>query len=259
MSRRLLTLTATVAALLALAGLAQGELRQTGNLRISFNGGFAPHSLPRDRLAPITVHVKGAISTTDGSHPPALSRIEVALNRNGKLTTEGLPTCTSARLQSTSSQEALARCGPSLVGRGQFGADVQFPAAAAVPAAGRLLAFYGTRHGKPTLLLHLYGTAPVRATFVLPLQLLTPGKGKFGTVLAARIPTLAGGVGSVTKIDLTIGRTYTYRGERRSFISASCAAPSGFSVAIFTLARGSFFFADGKRVDTSLARDCRVR
>ena len=78
-------------------------------------------------------------------------------------------------------------------------------------------------------------------------------------MLSARIPTLAGGVGSVTEIELTIGRTYTYRGERRSFISASCAAPSGFTVAIFTLAGGTFFFADGKRIETSLARDCRVR
>ena len=99
----------------------------------------------------------------------------------------------------------------------------------------------------------------MRATFVLPLTISHNGKGQFGTVLAAKIPTLAGGLGSVTEIDLTIGRNYTYRGQPRSFISASCPAPAGFPGAIFSLARGSFYFADGKKLDTTLARDCHVR
>lgn len=259
MPRRLLIPTCLAVLVLIGTGLAQGELRQTGNLRISFSGGFTPHSLPRDQLAPITVHVKGAIGTTDGSHPPPVRQVEIALNRNGKLTTQGLPTCTSARLQSTSTEAALERCRSSLVGRGNFGADVEFPAAAPFPATGPMLAFYGTRRGRPALLLHLYITTPVRTTFILPLTISRREKGQFGTVLSARIPTLAGGLGSVTEIDLTIGRTYTYRGQRHGFISASCSAPSGFTVGIFPLARGTFSFADGRKIETTLARDCRVR
>ncbi len=241
------------------AGLARGELSQDGNLRISFSGGFTPRSLPRDRPAPVTVNIKGAISTTDGSHPPALRRIEIALNRNGRLSTQGLPPCSSPRLQSTSTETALERCGPALVGRGHFGANVEFPSLTPIPATGTMLAFYGKTDGRPALLLHLYGTTPVRATFVLPLTISHKGKGQFGTVLSARIPTLAGGIGSVTEIDLRIGRNYTFRGQRRSFVSASCAAPPGFPGAVFSLARGSFYFADGKKIDTTLARNCRVR
>jgi hypothetical protein len=259
MPRRLLIpICAAVLGLLG-AGLAQGELRQAGNVRISFDGDFAPQSLPRDRLAPISVHVKGAIGTTDGTHPPPVRRVEIALNRNGKLTTEGLPPCAASKLQSTSTAVALERCRRSLVGRGRFVADVEFPAVAPFPAGGRMLAFYGKRRGGSALLLHLYITTPVQTTFILPLQISRGGKGQFGTTLAARIPTLAGGLGSVTEIDLTIGRTYSYRGQRRSFISASCAAPSGFTVGIFPLARGSFFFADGRKIETTLARNCRVR
>src|SRR6478672_13147293 len=255
MPRRLLPPFCLAALCLLGAGLAQGELRQVGNLRISFDGDFAPHSLPRDRPAPITVHVKGAIGTTDGSHPPPVRRVEIALNRNGRLTTTGLPACTSARLQSTSTEAAVQRCGPSLVGRGRFGADVEFPSITPFPATGRMLAFYGTSKGRPALLLHLYGTAPVRTTFVLPLRISRRDEGEFGTVLSARIPSLAGGLGSVTEIDLTIGRTYAYRGQRLSFLSAACAAPRGFTGAIFSLAKGSFFFADGRKIDTTLARD----
>jgi hypothetical protein len=257
-SRFLIPLAAILLGLLG-GGLAQAELSQDGNLRISFSGDFAPHSLPRDRLAPVTVEVKGAISTTDGSHPPALRRIEIALNRSGKLSTQGLPACTGAVLQATSTEIALKRCGPSLVGRGGFKADVQFPGVGLVPAGGTMLAFFGKKAGKPALMLHLYATAPVRTTFILPLTISRRGKGRFGTILSAPIPTLAAGLGSITEIDLRIGRNYTYRGQRRSFISASCAAPAGFTGAIFLLARGSFYFAGGQKLDTTLARDCRVR
>ena len=241
------------------AGAAQGELSQSGNLRISFSGGFSPRSLPRDRPAPVTIDVKGAIGTTDGSHPPAVRRIEIELNRNGRLTTEGLPACTGPRLQATSTETALQRCGPALVGRGHFVADVEFPSLTPFPAGGRMLAFYGRKAGRPALLLHLYITTPVQTTFVLPLTISHRAKGRFGTVLTARLPSLAGGLGSVTEIALRIGRNYTFQGRRHSFISASCAAPAGFGVAFFSLARGSFYFAGGRKIDTTLTRDCRVR
>lgn len=246
-------------AVLCVAGPAWSEMRQVGNLRITFDGDISPSSLPRDRPAPISVHVNGAIETTDGSHPPPVRRVEVALNRNGKLTTVGLPSCPSARLQSTSSEEALVRCRPALVGRGSFGADVEFPGTEPFPARGRALAFFGSRQGQKALLIHLYVTAPVQTTLVIALKISRGGSGEFGNVLSARIPPLAGDLVSVTEIDLTLGRTYRYRGERRSFLSASCAAPAGFPGTVFPLARGTFFFADGREIDTTLTRDCRVR
>jgi hypothetical protein len=259
MARRLLIPLCVAALALSAGGLARGELSQKGNLRISFSGDFAPRALPRDRPAPIGVHVEGAIGTTDGSHPPPVRRVEIALNRNGRLSTAGLPSCPNARLQSTSTEAALARCRPALVGRGRFGAEVEFPGIEPFPSTGRTLAFYGTRKGRPALLLHLYITTPVQTTLVLALRISRRERGQYGTVLAARIPSLAGGLGSVTEIDLTLKRVYSFRGERRSFLSASCAAPAGFPGAIFPLARGSFFFADGRRIDTTLTRNCRVR
>jgi hypothetical protein len=256
--RLLLPALLTIVGLLG-TGLAQAEFAQDGNVRISFSGDFSPHSLPRDRLAPVTIDVRGAIGTTDGTHPPAVRRIEIAINRHGRLSTQGLPACSGPLLQSTSTETALERCRPALVGRGQFAANVEFPSTEAVLATGRMLAFYGKSNGRKALLLHLYATTPVRATFVLPLLISNQGGKLFGTVLSAKIPTLAGGLGSVTQIDLKIHRNYTYRGQRRSFVSASCPAPDGFPGAVFSLARGAFYFADGKKIDTTLSRDCRVR
>lgn len=257
--RRRLAIPALLAlAVLLGAGVARGELTQKGDLRISFDGGFAPRSLPRDRPTPVTATIEGSIGTTDGTHPPALRQLEIALNRNARLSTRGLPTCASALLQSTTTEAALLRCRPALVGHGSFRATLD-STQAPVPASGKILVFNGRRKGRPALILHLYGTVPVRATFVLPLAISHRPTGQFGTFLSATVPVLAGGLGSITDIKLEIGREYSYRGRRVGFLSASCAAPAGFPGAVFSFARGSFRFADGRRLDTTLTRDCKVR
>ena len=100
---------------------------------------------------------------------------------------------------------------------------------------------------------------PVRATFVLPLMIShSQGAVRDRPLGAGSRPSPAASARS-RAIKLKIGRNYTYRGQRRSFLSASCAAPAGFPGAIFPFARGSFHFADGRKLDTTLTRDCRVR
>jgi hypothetical protein len=259
MSRRLLISALLAICALTAVAVAQGEIFQKGNLRIKVSGGLSPHALPRERLAPVTARVTGQISTTDGTHPPALKKLEIGLNRNGRLSTVGLPTCTSNLLQSTTTAQALKRCGPARVGHGHFSADVSLPSAGSFPASGDIVAFNGRQGGRQALLLHLYGVSPVRVTFVLPLLVSQRQRGEFGAVLSARVPTLAGGLGSISEIDLELGRNYTYRGQPRSYLSASCAAPAGFTVAPFIFARGNFLFADGRRVETKLSRSCTVR
>ena len=54
--------------------------------------------------------------------------------------------CSAPILQSTSSEAALERCGPALVGHGSFRADVQL--GKEVLATGKILAFNSRLHGK---------------------------------------------------------------------------------------------------------------
>ena len=259
MLRRLVIVGLLVAVALPAAALAQRVIRQDGNLRISFDGGLSPRELPRNRPAPVALHVEGAISTTDGSHAPPLRRLVISLNGHGRLSTVGLPVCTSRLLQSTTTAAALARCRGALVGRGQFRADVSLANVPPIPAGGQTLAFNGRFDGKQALLVHLYIATPVQTTFILPLTISQSADGRFGAVLSANIPTLAGGLGSVSAIDLTIARNYTYRGRHYSYLSASCPAPAGFPGAIFSLARGDFHFSDGRTIKTVLGGECKVR
>jgi hypothetical protein len=257
--RRLAISLLTALLVLSCGAASQAEVEQSGNLRVHFNAGFAPRSLPRLHPAPIEVSIEGGVATADGSHPPPLRRLEVELNRSGRLFADGLPTCSPSRLQSTSSGEARARCGGAVVGRGSFSAELALGSADPVLADGPILAFNGRSAGKPALLLHFFGDVPVRFTLVVPLKIGHRKQGRFGTVLRARIPKLAGDFGSITGIELALGRRYVFAGKRRSYLSAACSAPAGFPAAVFSFARAGFRFEGHQPIRSTLIRTCRVR
>jgi hypothetical protein len=241
------------------AGLAGAELAQKGNLRLQFNGRIAPKKLPRNGSAPVTVRVSGAIGTADGQRPPELEKIAIAFNRRGHVSTKGLPVCEPGELEQTTSKGAREACGGALVGRGKFKANVALPGRDTFPVTGDILAFNSSKNGNPALLLHIYGSNPVQLVFVLTFRIVRVKQGEFGTIFVANIPRIAADLGYVTNLDLTFGRRYVYEGERRSFLSAGCAAPPGIPAGIFTLARGSFSFDNGQRISLALARNCWVR
>jgi hypothetical protein len=250
----LLLLTASLG-----ATLAHAEIECEGDVCVKFGGDFAPRALPRDRDVPVTVHLHTSFKTPEGGRPPHLRRISFAVNRYGRISTAGLPTCRASLLESTDPATALSRCRPALVGQGDFYANVEFPDRPPFPVHGRMLAFNGRSHGRPAILLHIHGSTPVDVTVILTFTIHHPAEGKFGTVLATRIPRLASDLGYVTRVSLTFNRIYRYEGERRSFLSARCAAPAGFPGAIFSFTRGTFVFAGEREIATTLTRNCRVR
>jgi hypothetical protein len=256
---RRLTIAAVLLTCLPAGAAVARQFVQEGTLRVAFEAKLLPHALPRERNAPVTVHLAGAIRTTDGSTPPQLRQISIAMNRAGVVSAKGLPSCQAPELQLTSTEAALRVCRKALVGRGHFAANVNFIGAPVFPARGKVLIFNSSTKDRPGLLLHLYGSSPVRAAFVLPFRIIRKSEGKFGTVFTTHIPRLASDKGYVTDIDLSIGRRYRYRGSERSFISASCAAPAGFPGAFYELAKATFSFAGGQKLTSRLPGDCKVR
>jgi hypothetical protein len=258
--RQRLPLFALVALLLlSAAAVGHAAVAKRGNVIVHFDADFSPHALPRQASAPIAVSIKGAVSTTDGSHPPPLKSLEIKLNRNGLLYTKGLPRCSPALVQSTSTNEAKSRCGAALVGHGSFTADIALGTTKPVTATGAVLAFNGRRAGKPALLLHFFGGVPVRFTLVVPLRIVHRADGEFGTVLRTRIPKLANGFGSITQLDLTLKRRWFYAGARRSYLSAACSAPEGFTAVPFPFAEANFRFEGHPKINSTLEKVCRVR
>jgi hypothetical protein len=251
-------LAATVALFAVCASLARAELTARGDLFVRFSGGIAPAALPRDARAPISVRIVGTVRTLSGARPPALRQISIAINQGGRLDAHGLPTCRQSQLEPSSSAEALDRCGAALVGGGSYDADIAFPEQSAFPSHGRILAFNAVVNGKRAVLAHVYGARPLPITHVIIFHIREP-PGTFGTVLTGALPAKLNRWGYLNRISLELHRDFTYRGRRRSYLSAACDAPAGFPGATFPFAHASMTFADGRTLASTLTRSCKVR
>ena len=239
------------------AGLASAEVTQEGNLRVSFTGGIAPHTLPRKGAAPVKVTFGGEIKTTDGQAPPQLRTITLALNRNGRLDYRGLPACHYHQIHPASTREAIETCPDSVIGTGTFSANVLLPEQSPFPSSGAITAFNGLFHGRHVVFAHVFGTSPLPQSQVLVFE-LGRRSGTFRTTLTAQLPRVAAEWGYVSGVSLTLSRVFRYKGRQRSFISAGCPAPSDFPGAIFSFARAGFGFEDGRTLQVTMTRSCRA-
>jgi hypothetical protein len=249
---------ALAVALLALGSAAQAEQDQKGTLIASFHGAIAPRKLPRTGAAPVSVQMGGKIKTTDRSTPPKLERIVLEINQNGKIDSTGLASCPLHKLNSISSKGARRACGDALIGHGNVTSRVSLPGQGAFASNGPLLAFNGHYKGHQAIFAQVASEAPLPLTYVIVFE-VKKTKGTFGTTLVATLPPIASEYGYISAFDLTLGRTYTYHGQKRSFASASCPAPAGFSRAPFPFAKVSYGFAGPKTLSETLVRECKVR
>lgn len=256
--RRGLIALALVVALVT-AGAAQAEVEQQGNIIVGFDGGISPRALPRVGVAPVSVNIESSFKSAEsGAIPPQLRTISIGINKGGEVFDRGLPTCRVRRIQPTTISAAKRICGGAIVGSGSVKVLVNLANQPPFTFKGPLLVFNAKRAaGHRRLLAQVYGRKPPSA-FVLTFNIFEK-QGTFGTVIKTTLPKPARRWAYVTDFEMKLRRTYTYNGEKHSFISAGCAAPEGFPGAVYPFARANFGFAGGKQVSTTLVRDCTVR
>ncbi len=248
---------AGIAALLAAPAWAvsNGE----GDLVLTFEGGIRPTVLPRHRRAPVRVWVSGSVRTTSGDveRVPQVRRIEVAINRHGRLDDRGLPVCRPRQVRKAKEAKAKRACGAALVGRGRVAVQVRLDNQAPSLVRARLLAFNGpTRNGRKLILAQAYSRRPPASiifTFTVERR-----HGTFGTVLSTTLAPAVREWAYLTSFQMTLGRRYVYRGQEHSFVSAACPAPAGFDSAPYPFAEASYRLADGRTFEMSQATRCRV-
>ncbi len=241
--------------MLALAGApgAPALRLRAGDILIDAHGSFSPRKLPRDRNAPVTLRGGGRISTVSGGLPPTLRTITIEFDRHGSVVTTGLPRCSLGRLLATTTKTARRLCPGAIVGNGFGKAQVALPEQAPFPVSSPITLFNGPpRHGEPTVLAHAHLTQPVPATFVVPIVIERIHKGLYGYRTTASIPRIANGAGIPVSGSLRIGRRWTYRGRRLSYVNARCANGR-------LQARGEFSFEDGTELSGTFLRPCSVR
>jgi hypothetical protein len=239
------------------AGLAQGERSQQGNLIVTLGGDLAPLKLPRDRPAPVAVHLESGLQAADGGLLPRVTRIEIGLPDQGVLSTVGLPTCTPRQLRNRTGAEALAACESALVGEGQAEAEVLLPNQGPFRVHATLLAFNARVGDRRAVILHAYAVTPPTVV-VMPFR-YHQRHGRLGMGLAADLPSALGPWPRFARFELTLSRRYSYRGQRRSYLSASCPIPRRFTAGFFSFAEATFSLEDGSEIETGITRGCRAQ
>src|SRR5262249_28547376 len=115
MVKRLLAAGAVLCCVL-FGGAANAALVRTGNLVLHADGDFAPHKLPRRTYVPIDFKGHAELKAVDGGVPAQLQQLVLDFDRDGRLSTGGLPICRPDSLQEVTPEEARARCRDAIVG-----------------------------------------------------------------------------------------------------------------------------------------------
>ena len=254
MNRRLLRLVAIVLALaLALvpaAAVAKPLVVQVGNLVLRDNGGISPRVLPRHQPAPISARIEGKISTSDGSHPPPLTTVDVLIDKTISVSPKGLPSCRRGAIEARTTVEAKNVCPNAIVGSGVGDVEVAFPEQTPFSAEGPIVLFNGgTKRGKTTLYIHAYVAVPAPTAVIATVTISDVHQGRFGIRALATLPPIANGAGSATYFRINIGRKYTYKSQKRSYLEASCPTGTYFT-------KGEIRFVGGAVLNTVHGLPC---
>lgn len=249
--KRLAAIAVLAVVAASFAAAADGAMVRVGNLVLRADGGFTPSVLPKRSYAPIEFKGRGEITTTDGSVPPALQHVKVEFDRDGRLSTTGLGTCSPQQVEGTSPEQARRVCRGAIVGTGTLGAVVSLPGVQRVNLKSPLTLFNGPRQGgHQTVVGHAQATFPVLETYVVTVP-IERRAGIYGYRASFDIPVIAGGYGSLTDMNVRLGRRYEFRGGERSYVSARCSDG-------ILQTQGYFSFADGNIVYGSLFKPCRA-
>jgi hypothetical protein len=217
-------------------------------VEVGVSGETAPAQLPRSRPVPVTFRT-GFTSEILSTHTaPELTRIAINISRDVTIRTAGLPSCPIANLYS-SAASARHSCAGSLVGHGSVASEVTLPRQPTVAIDGRLLAFYAFAEGRPRILAQVTSGGELPLTYVIPFQ-IEKAHGAFGTNLVVRKVrqlqgecqrahpncfaepyALKGVYGHISKLELSLHRSFSHAGRRESFVSADCPAQGSQSVA----------------------------
>jgi hypothetical protein len=257
MRRRPFFIAATAAGLATAIGAAAALAGPTvsgpdGNTQ-SIDSLIAPKRLSAKGLAPATLKVTTVTTSTTAANgvPSPAVHATIDFDKNAALFTKGLPTCDPSKLQNQSTENAERACASAKIGSGH--AIALLPVGPQVYNVEQTVtAFNGPpKGGKPTVLLHTYGTTPLQTTLVLVGTVSKLDKEGYGPRLDLEVPLLAGGLGALKEFEVKISKRWRYKGVQRSFISAKCPNSKALK------ARGKFTYKDGESLTAFSKQTCQ--
>lgn len=247
--RRYALVAVALLVLVAAAGASgRGALVEVDNLVLRADGAFEPRKLPPNRFVPITFEGQARIASKDGSRPVALRQLIVDFDHDGRLSVAGLPRCPTERIALATSAEARRLCRGAIVGEGRVAALISL-SSGLVEASSPLTIFNGPPlAGRPSAVLHAHFTEPGTQTFAIPVP-IERRRGQYRYRVSLELPPIAAGLGSLTLLEVEVGRRYRAGGVQRSYVSARCSDN-------LLRTRGRFTFEDGTVIDGAVNKFC---
>jgi hypothetical protein len=247
-----LVIGVVLVAALACAAVAVAVTTQIGNLKVSATAEFEPRQFPEHGTLPAQFSSIVRINSVDGEQPPALSALIFEFDKHGKLNFNGVPTCTVAKLEGTTPEEARKRCAGALLGTGTGKARVEMPGKAPFTISSPISIFNAPPEGgKPTLIAHAYETVPSPQALLAPFTIEKISHGRYGYRAEVKLPPIAAGAGAAILAEASFGRTYKLHGKKVGYVEAEC---SGGRLQVF----GKLVFADGSHLQSLLTSPCHT-
>ncbi len=245
--------TAAIAASVALAGPAGRYVPSADGNSQAVGAVLTPKKLGKKSFTPAALEVTTKLfsSTAADGVPVPTTNVLLDFDKNARIFTKGVPTCSASKLQNTSTEVALQKCKRAKIGGGTATALLRV-GTNVYTVKQTVTAFNGApQGGKPVVLLHTYGTTPIQTTLVLIGKVSNYNKEGYGPRLDVEVPLIAGGEGALTYFNVKIDHKYSYKGKRVSYISAKCPNNKRLKT------RSVFTFHDGESSNPVYKQTCK--
>jgi hypothetical protein len=252
-SKPLLAVAMGMMATVSIAGIADAENGRVNlpivNLELHSSAGFTPKAVSKTQPTPGVLNVSWEAATLDGTHSAALREFVFEADRDMSFDLKGYPTC--GLMQQVEPQWPIPiRCRDARIGEGRVNLTIAFPEQEEMALSSRMLIFNGSeRDGVPTIDAYFEITEPTPAALMIIGTVRRTDTGRYGTEVVFSIPKIAGGSGSVTSFEATIGKEYVYKGKRHSVVSLKCPDDK-------TLFHDEAIFSDGTWFPADIVRTC---
>lgn len=214
-----------------------------------------PRRLPRGWQAPASLRLGFTSSAINPPGVPQLSAISFELSRNLSLHAAGIRSCPINRLYRPA-VAARRSCGGSVVGRGTVDSEVLLEKKE-VPVEGTMTAFYDLDESQPRILGQVTTKGPTQLIYVLPFR-IEGERGRYGTKLAIpemrRVHGRIGrrrhlynfpySYGRISKLNLSLKRSFAFADRRRSFVTATCPVRKGQAGTDFPLMKATLDYSE---------------
>jgi hypothetical protein len=239
-----------------------------------------PRRRPRRWQAPASLRLGFTSSALNPPGVPQLSAISFALSRNLSFHAAGIKSCPIKRLYRPA-MTARRSCAGSVVGRGTVDSEVLLEKEE-VPVEGSMTAFYSLEYGQPFILGQVITKGATEVIYVLPFR-IEEGRGRYATKLlipemrrvhgkirrGAQLYRFPYGYGRISRLTLSLKRSFAVAGRRRSFVTASCPARQGQAGTDFPLMKATLDYSEStsyysrsrptRVITASTNEHCRVR